>query len=183
MAIVRRTTSGRAPGILPANPEYHTATEVHEVARRKGIATRPFDILKLVRIHNIAVVHEEMADNDISGYIEHRAGGWVIGINKYHNPRRQRFTLAHEFAHFCLHKDAIERETKITDAILFRDASSSNREKEANEFASQVLIPDDVFRQFVGERTRSITELADLFGVSPAAVRYKAFKLGFIREY
>ncbi len=183
MAIIRRKSPSRPPGILPENSEYKNAQAVHDAAKENGIQTRPFNIEKFIKMHNIKVVREEMADNDISGYIECRAGGrWIIGINKYHNPRRQRFTLAHEFAHFCLHKELI-LDHMIVDAILFRDKNCKEDEQMANRFASEILIPNEIFKKFVKEKTRDIAELAELFGVSPAAIRYKAYKLGFIREY
>lgn len=182
MVIIRRIPSS-LPEVPPKDSVYQDAREVHDVARRHGIATRPFDIEKFIRMHNITVVREEMSDNDISGYIECRVGDrWVIGINKYHNVQRQRFTLAHEFAHFCLHRETIS-DQKIEEVIIFRDATRSRKEQDANEFASQILIPDKSFATFVKERTKDIAELAELFGVSPAAIRYKAYKLKFIREY
>lgn len=183
MAIVRRTSPKRITGMLPETAEYADAKAVHEAAREKGIETCPFDIETFIKKHSITVIREEMADNDISGYIELRPGGrWVIAVNKYHNRRRQRFSLAHEFGHFCLDKDVVS-DHRIVDAILFRDNKSDVSEQRANEFASQTLIPDDVFRACVRSGMRSISDLADRFDVSLAAIRYKAYKLGFTREY
>jgi len=31
-------------------------------------------------------------------------GAEIIGINSNHHPNRQRYTLAHELAHICLHR-------------------------------------------------------------------------------
>src|SRR5690606_24871421 len=45
----------------------------------------------------------------ISGLIEPDAdGGYVIKVNRFEPKERQRFTIAHEIAHYLLHRDKIQ---------------------------------------------------------------------------
>ena len=156
--------------------------DVYKKAKELTIRTLPFDIESFIRKQGI-IVHKEDMDNDISGYLEKRGNDWIIGVNKYHAPRRQRFTLAHEYAHFVIHKELIEREKKHFDTILFRGKENDAVETKANELAANILMPEGLFEQFVKDGVRNLSDLADKFNVSPAAIRYRAYKLGHIKEY
>ncbi len=140
----------------------------------------PLNIEKIIREHNIEICKEDM-DYDISGYIEKRETKWVIGVNKYHSPQRQRFTLAHEFAHYVLHSHIV-RNQKHEDLSLFRSNEVNPIEIEANDFAGELLIPNEEFKTFIREGIKKIGDLADKFNVSISAVRYKAYKLGYLNR-
>ena len=72
------------------------------------------------------------------------ANGVAILINEaITNPHRKRFTAAHEIGHVCLH---IQTNKQSQFQCSEKDLSSnsnqnSNFEKEANEFASSLLMP------------------------------------------
>jgi Zn-dependent peptidase ImmA (M78 family) len=83
------------------------------------------------------------ADN-ISGMIKKypEAGnisGYAIFVNAKHGPKRQRFTVAHEIAHFILHKDLIG--DGILDDGLYRSGLSNKIESQANSLAADILMP------------------------------------------
>src|SRR3989344_2445995 len=118
--------------------------DIYQKAEEWGIETNPLDIETLVKRYGIKVVREEM-DIDLSGYIEKRQNYWVIGINKYQTSRRQRFTLAHEFAHFLFDKAAIEA-GRLTDQIMLRSEEVNPKEQRANEFAAKLLMPKQIGR-------------------------------------
>jgi len=57
-------------------------------------------------------------------------------------PELRRFTAAHEIGHYILHPDAIVfRDSPLTDSSLRSPDSSSLREREANLFAAEMLMP------------------------------------------
>lgn len=60
----------------------------------------------------------------------------IIFVKKENTKQRQTFTLLHELAHLLLHGESFMDEE--VDFLDYKD-----KEKEANEFASKVLIPDD----------------------------------------
>jgi len=158
-----------------------TIGKIYEEARRLALATHPFDIESFLKRNYFEIMREDM-DVDISGYIELRGVRWVIGVNKYHNPRRQRFTMAHEFGHYLFDYEEFSKKRHF-DTILFRSAESSEIEARANKFAGQLLMPKDLFEGYILRGIKNIEELADKFDVSPAAVRYRAFNLGYIKQY
>jgi hypothetical protein len=100
-------------------------------------------------------------------------GAYVIRVNRHDAPVRQRFTVAHEIAHFLLHRDHIG--TGISDDVLYRSGLSDQREAEANRLAADILMPDEAVRQAYHaargqEGDEAVLELAARFGVSEAAM-------------
>ena len=75
----------------------------------------------------------------ISGFIKENDDGVVIKINRHDSKERQRFTLAHEIAHFLLHKEEIKN--GIEDTMLFRSNLSDELEVEANRLAADIVMP------------------------------------------
>lgn len=75
----------------------------------------------------------------ISGEIKEENGTFVIRVNRHDVKERQRFTVAHEIAHFLLHKDRIG--DGITDDILYRSKLSDHMEIQANRLAADILMP------------------------------------------
>ncbi len=161
--------------------EHVDIVDIYAYAQSLNINTFPFDIMLYLKRHNIHIIYEEM--DDISGYLEY-SGGWIIGLNKYQNETRQRFTASHELAHLLFDREIIKSKGKHNDFILFRDNSSVDEiEKNANDFAANLLMPQDKFHQLVKEGTNTIEGLAQKFNVSPAAAKYRAFKLGYLKGY
>lgn len=71
---------------------------------------------------------------------------WGIFVNEDASPERRRFTIAHELGHFVLHR--AKRRTFNCDkaAVHLSLESAGVIEREADEFASNLLMPGDVLR-------------------------------------
>lgn len=113
-----------------------------------------------------------------SGQIGQEEGEFVIRINRHEAKHRQRFTLAHELAHFLLHKDRVEAEGGWSENVLLRSGQPANIEYEANRLASDLVIPSallgKVAAEYSGPMTSEVIEdLARRFGVSTAAMEIK----------
>ncbi|WP_353340376.1 ImmA/IrrE family metallo-endopeptidase [Pelagimonas sp. KU-00592-HH] len=112
----------------------------------------------------------------ISGQIQRSdssQSGYRIRVNRHEAPTRQRFTIAHEIAHFLLHRDYIG--DGIEDSILYRSTLSDKREAEANRLAAELLMPKDSVIQALRVRggratPRIAVEIAQDFNVSEAAM-------------
>jgi Zn-dependent peptidase ImmA (M78 family) len=63
----------------------------------------------------------------------------VIKVNRHDVKERQRFTIAHEIAHFLLHRDKIG--DGIIDDILYRSRLSDELEQQANRLAADIIMP------------------------------------------
>ena len=115
-------------------------------------------------------------ESSISGYLRQENGEWIIGVNSIHNPKRQRFTIAHELGHFYMHKD---KNVDFEDTTFFRNTDNSSIEYSANEFAANLLMPEDSIRKAIQTGTKNIEDLSSQFNVSIAAIKYRVLSLGY----
>ncbi len=143
--------------------------------RANNISSVPLNIKELLEKLDIKLEESDM-DNDISGKLvkDGDSDNWKILVNAKHHINRRRYTIIHEVAHFCLHK---HRRDIFEDKIFFRGEDSSREEWQANSFASEVLMPEDDFRNQVTFGTTSVGELAKRYGVSTLAIRIRAKNL------
>ena len=115
-------------------------------------------------------------DNYLSGSLSYKDGVWIMTVNSKHHENRQRFTLAHELAHYILHK---EKNTEFEDSTFFRGNNMDSLEYMANDFAATLLMPDEKIVSYINEGVRNLGKLAKIFNVSAAAMKYKVEKLGY----
>jgi len=99
--------------------------------------------------------------------------GYSIYLNGAHHVNRQRFTLAHEIAHYILHKDSIG--DGIADDALYRSGLSDAKEFMANKLAAEILMPSKLVNIKIREGLDTVEKLAEAFNVSVSAM---AIKLG-----
>ena len=116
----------------------------------------------------------------VSGQITREDGSYVIRVNRYEARERQRFTIAHELAHFLLHKDIINTSPDgIRDNVLYRSGAPDHIEYEANRLAAEIIMPVSLVKEalnekFNGEATEETTEsLAEQFCVSKVAMEIR----------
>lgn len=115
----------------------------------------------------------------ISGEIRRENELYIIRVNRHDVKARQRFTLAHEVAHFLLHKEYIG--DGIVDDILYRSTLSDAMEAEANRLAADILMPmnyvDKEMKALAKYREEErIEKVASLLGVSITALKYRIGK-------
>jgi len=92
---------------------------------------------------------------------------WGIACGRGQSPGRRRFTVAHEFGHYLLHRK------KYPDGIHSSEADVDGRtkievEREANEFASWLLMPLDDFRKQISPKDKP-----DFDAIGKCAERYE----------
>ena len=148
----------------------------------KDLATNGFinngvvDIEKIITSKGIGIIYDDSLDSSQSGYLKKINGNWIIGVNKKHHKKRQRFTLAHEFGHFILHKN---EDTMFEDEVLFRDENLTSIEYAANRFAAELLMPQNLFVSSIKKGETSLEDLAEKFEVSTLAVKNRVLTLGY----
>jgi Zn-dependent peptidase ImmA (M78 family) len=108
----------------------------------------PVDLEGLARDFHIPVLYKGL-DNAWSGVIGKSDGGFFIIVNRNHSETRQRFTIAHEIAHYILHRNQIG--DGIKDDWKYRSRVSDADEGAANKLASEILIPADLLGQAVAD--------------------------------
>jgi Zn-dependent peptidase ImmA (M78 family)/transcriptional regulator with XRE-family HTH domain len=105
-------------------------------------------------------------------YDENIGGSILVNLNSSYG--RQRFSLAHEYAHFLFHKNRI-------GVISFEKDERTLDERIADYFASEFLMPEqeviDIFKSTIKNKrditAEDIIHFADYFGVSFTAMVYK----------
>lgn len=137
-----------------------------------------------------------------------------IEINSHDNEFRERFTIGHEIGHFCLGHGHYLRSENVIERDLLVDAEGTENfnftrlELQANLFASEIILPDKVFRIAVEvgcERLKMrdigfgrvyvddnpwnyqpynelISELSQYFRVSKQATEIRLKKLGLVND-
>lgn len=110
--------------------------------------------------------------------VPQKKGQWGIVYNDAVRSRgRINFTLAHEFGHYLLHRAALANGIQCgRDEMMSWDAAQKKLEAEANEFASYLLMPRNLFEdQMKGEtlNLHLMQHVADHFDVSITAALLK----------
>lgn len=178
MAIIRRKRF--SDGGQPQSTDIDlidTPDKLRAYAAKNSIAACPLDVEAVAKSLGIHLQYSPL-QNDLSGILRMNPddGQWQMIVNASHHPKRQRYTIAHELGHFCLHRYGVKT---FEDKIFFRATPSNQMEWEANEFAANILMPEDEFRAFVRDGITSVDELANEFSVSSLALRIRAKELGF----
>ena len=171
MAVVKRR-----PEPAPFVGLVHDIDSAREAMRQAGVVGVPVDVARAASALGLRVQYEPMAD-EMSGYLECRRGEWVVGVNAHHSGVRQRFTIAHEIAHFVLHR---AQQQEFRDLIFTRRSMvRDHMEREADSFAAQLLMPEaDLVHDVRGGLT-NVNALAARYHVSGLAMKYRLINLGY----
>lgn len=174
MAFIQGRKNKKSP---PQNSQqFKTPEKVLEYAAQEGLDTEPLDVVGVASSLGIKIRYEAM-DDEASGRLERSGSGdWFMHINSLHHPNRQRFTIAHEIAHRFLHGDV---QNEFSDKIFFRSGEQTPMEAAANRYAATLLMPEDRFKAFVERQSSRVEDIANHFGVSSLAVRFRAKSLGY----
>lgn len=147
----------------------------------------PVPIVAIMKSLKFQVVSGEMED-EISGIVgiddslkKTFKSDKVIAINSKDNVGHQRFTMAHELAHYLFDFDVLNN---ITYYNAYNTTEyESEIERRANYFAANLLMPEDIFREKFGQAVvknnlyMTVNNLSDIFQVSNEAVRRRMNEL------
>lgn len=155
------------------------------VYKDKGIHSK-LDVFNLCNILGVNFVPSELEEVD-GVYISERIDRITkqisrpliaLNVNKG-NIRRLKFTLAHEICHHIKDFNSETQMTILNDKDL--DIPYSQREKFANEFASELLIPTKMLKKVLSceqiTEDNVISKLADFFEVSKSSIKLKLNEL------
>lgn len=136
------------------------------------------DIERIIELNPHLTLRRTPLPDGIDAYIrETSSGRFEIGVNSKHSRTRQKFSMAHEFAHYQLHRGNLASFAE-GERILHRSDERNTIEYQANNFAAELLMPEDMYRAEVRAAHGDVPTIADRFGVSQLAVRYRAKNLG-----
>lgn len=112
-------------------------------------------------------------DQALAGFLFLTPSVGLVFVNASDPVPRRRFTAAHELGHYVLHRGKMsgkyvaDTKENIKENIELSDQQSDKHEQEANRFATELLMPEEVI---VGR----VKAFHKAFGVSPrAALAYR----------
>ena len=152
---------------------------------RRHQSTIPVDVWAIARDLGIEVRDVPMPDH-ISGKIKNLGGSpehFSIWLNASHHINRKRFTLAHELAHYLLHRNEF---VEIVDNTMFRQDGGtldSAKERQANQLAANILMPYPRIKEHRRQTRADLNDLARIFGVSLDAMRIRMEQARPSRRY
>jgi Zn-dependent peptidase ImmA (M78 family) len=170
-----------------------TATSLEKqaaiVLRKAGVASAPIPIHLVAQRMGLLVEAVSLGD-DVSGVLVIVGDRGVIGYNSGHPLARQRFTIAHEIAHYLLHRTDANLFIDQRYFAAFRDRRSSlgtdEKEREANALAAALLMPSRLVLREIDKRRfdlgdeEGLSGLAGSFQVSVQAMVYRLTNLGVL---
>jgi len=160
---------------------FNSALSLLEAA---GVDKPPVAVDKIAKFLGAKVRYSPL-DEELSGMVFIKDDKSIIGVNALHHPNRQRFTIAHEIGHLCLHCDQIDSEVHVDKQfpMLMRDKTASSGidsiEIQANHFAAELLMPEKFINEYLENNAFEIdddsfiSKIAKKFKVSPQAIQFR----------
>lgn len=166
--------------------ENMTVGEIRTVARDAAQATLdeywsdmeiPVDPVKIARSLGADVFTAQLGDDVTGMVIGNPDEGSSIYVDKDSGMPRKRFTVAHEIGHIVSHQGA------LTPGLGFVDKRSNGEsgtasEIYANEFAAELLMPQQKLEEAIDQLGTSNIALASHFNVSLQSMAYRRQILG-----
>jgi Zn-dependent peptidase ImmA (M78 family) len=159
------------------------AEAVAEMYCSSSTSVSPTEIAQAVGVTYCAGKYGDCFD----GLLEYKSRRFHIYLNRDlgNDPEssRGRFTFCHELGHFCLeeHRWALARQGMAPHGSLTDFRSDNDAEREADTFASNLLLPSERVRKLVGTSrvdARLIVETARRFEASLSATAIRMTRLG-----
>lgn len=162
----------------------YSRSMARKILKQLGVVAPPINICSIAIEEGFTIQEIHASDNRWSGQLYRSVK--TIAVNAVHHEHRKRFTIAHELGHYFLGHDAddLRDETGFLGAyesgILEEDNRLPDIDKEANEFASELLIPLTMIKKDYREMSNA-KRLAVRYGVSEAAMWVSLLKHGIFK--
>jgi len=170
---------------------YQARAQAEDLVQQMGMSSAPVDVEGVAQKLGLRVLYEDLGE-DVSGILITSTSGANVVVQASDHTNRQRFTIAHEIAHFHLkHQfDGGHVHVDRGNFISRRDSISSTgldaKEIEANQFAASLLMPPDLLKKEVHALgvpqllDHHVAHLAKRFKVSEHAMTIRLTRLGLL---
>ncbi|TDK38595.1 ImmA/IrrE family metallo-endopeptidase [Rhizobium deserti] len=137
-----------------------------DVVKNYGLTKPPVDPEAIAEAMGVDVVYAHFSPgikDKVSGFIQFDP--LQIVVNKEIHPNRMTFTIAHELAHFLMHKPYAEsNDYRVMPRQNEYSVRKPPEEQEADCFAAELLVPEKMLKAY--KDFASTRELARIFAVS-----------------
>lgn len=159
----------------PAKSEEEVSTRAKQLRKVWNLGNDPLpNIQELMELKGIKVFEIETSNEAFDGLFCTVNGEPVVVIASWLNRviPRKRMTEVHEMAHAVLHLPEMEE---------------ADEEKLVNRFASELLLPEEPFKNFWGAKRKAVSlgeliQMKKFFGASIMAIVYRARQLNLISK-
>lgn len=161
------------PDLIDFGQERDPCVAARVLRQHWSLGERPIsNMVRLLESKGVRILSLNENTKNIDAYSCWRDGTPYVFLNNFKTTERSRFDAAHELGHLVLHKHGGAGQGK-------------EAENEANSFASSFLVPQaDLLSNTRNLRTlNEVIEKKRRWGVSAAALIYRAHKLGMITEW
>ena len=140
-----------------------------------GITEPPINLKHVVEVKGFVYMEVDTFPDNVSALFIAKGGQNYALVNAKHHPNRQRFSLAHELGHIILQHKGVDLEEDVSTIDTPPENSGDSRrrdprEKEADIFASALLIPLGMLKKEHSKKDADIEKMAKVFGVSQQAM-------------
>ena len=173
MALIKRKQRKNYYDISYESNYYNTRNAAWDFLIKNNVKTFPLDLQSIIKNNhwqlwsykNYARVYgfsrQDLIDISPDGFTDvDDKNNYRIVINEENSKFRCRFTVSHEIGHIVLHR-------------TFRD--SNKLEKEANMFATRILMPMVLIKELKIESAQDLSKLCDV-SLQSAEIRLKRFE-------
>ena len=152
---------------------------VNQLIEKRGHDKPPFSPEEFAHLQGMKIVKADLGET--SAVLLRFHDGYIIKLNQKHNLARQNFSCAHEIGHNLLRELKIELNTEDIEYRTFNPqahalARAKVRERLCDAVATELLMPELVFRKYLsgfGVSVHSIERLANIFRVSIRATAWR----------
>ena len=151
-------------------------------------ALRASTIIQSLQIRHPSEIDIKEISMDRDAYVRERdiagAEAWMVRkdnlaiitvSSRLHEQGRKNFAIAHELGHFELHSDSQLLICSDEDMYVWNKIKS--QEIEANEFASSILMPEEIFSPYIKKEIPNMDRVSELSGefgttLTATSIRY-----------
>lgn len=160
---------------------------VNELLKKHNLLFPPVSLDKILQGEDIKYIEKDFKELDLGEdvdaliYKDDEIKFIVVNSKTHLYNERKRFTIAHELGHLFLHFSDNQKHY-----VAFRSETlgeSREEETEANIFAANLLMPDEmVEHEYFEMEVQFLSVLAEKFRVSKTAMRLKLdeLRLGYV---
>jgi len=164
------------------------ATWVQKIHKENNQHSPPINVFNIANNEGIDLKYlpkKKVSERGIEGELSYanRKKQWTIYFNGHNTTTRQKFTVAHELGHYFVHNNFFQDSSDT----MFRDVQWDMAELQANQFASELLMPVEMVVKegekiidTVETKNDFISKMAYIFMVSQLAMRFRLINLGIL---
>lgn len=150
-------------------------SKVRSILEKLNINEAPIPVEQVADLFSLKIIYYPKFPDSVSGTIIKDEDLHAIGVNANHPRVRQRFTVAHELGHYIMGHD----EAPILDDTFDKN---SDKEREANKFASELLMPYALLKSDIEKENHDIPSLARKYEVSEQSISIRLLETSLINS-